>query len=95
MNEDQPTMTAEELAQLDDISRNNVIIQRMVAESLPFDRATYVGIFYAGQVPKPWTHDHEAILPPVFRDENADEVRRAIQALGDAIGVTYTGDVPR
>ncbi len=86
---------SKELANLDEVSAKNVIVRKMLAQSLPFDRTTYISLYYEGVVPTPWTHAHEMRLPPVFRDANAEQVNKAIQGLGDAIGVTYTGDIPR
>lgn len=78
---------------MDDISKNNVIIQRMIKENMTFSRDTYVDIFYDGEIPRPWTDKHEAILPPVFRLDLSEQ-RAALKALSDSIGLAYNGEVP-
>jgi hypothetical protein len=78
---------------MDEISANNVIIQRMIRDGLAFSREVYIDIFYEGQVPKPWTEKHEALLPPVFRLA-LDDQRQALKNLSEAIGLAYNGEVP-
>ena len=85
---------APELEQLDDISRKNAIVQRMIRDNLAFTRDTYIRLRWP-EAPTPWTVDHEKKLPPVFREPNAERVGEALKGLGDAIGVTYTGELPR
>jgi hypothetical protein len=85
----------EKLGALDEVSRNNVIVRQMIEDGLSFNRVTYIDLFYAGKTPKPWTDLHESRLPPIFQDTNTDLIREAIQNLGDAIGVTYTGEIPK
>ena len=80
---------------LDDISQNNAVVQRMVRDKLPFTRETYIELVYGDNVPKPWTHANEKFLPPVFQDPNIERVHEALQGLGDAIGITYTGTIPK
>ena len=89
-------MEKPDLIDLDDISRDNVLIKKMISEDLPFTREQYIVMFYEDEgIPSPWTNAHEDILPPVFRDKQSKQVREAIANLGDAIGVTYTGEIPR
>ncbi|MEM7362962.1 MAG: hypothetical protein AAF525_02995 [Pseudomonadota bacterium] len=84
------------LKDLDDTSRDNVLIQKMISEALPFTREQYIAMFYADEsIPSPWTDVHEGRLPPVFQDKQSEQVREAIANLGEAIGVTYTGEIPR
>tara|TARA_E500000331_G_scaffold355993_1_gene412963 strand:- start:2906 stop:3256 length:351 start_codon:yes stop_codon:yes gene_type:complete len=78
---------------MDDISRENVIIQRMLEEGLPLTREAYIQIFYDGKTPAPWTEKHEAILPPIFR-EDFENQREALKGFGEFIGVTFTGRLP-
>jgi hypothetical protein len=88
-------MDSTKLESLDALSRSNVIIQRMIKEGLPFNRQTYLDIFYAGQIPGPWTFKHESLLPPVFRSEvDTEQQREALQNLNEAIGIAYNGEVP-
>lgn len=78
---------------MDEISKNNVIIQRMIRENLALSRETYLEIFYEGDIPHPWTDKHEAILPPVFRFDLSEQ-REALKSLSESIGLAYNGEVP-
>lgn len=78
---------------MDEISKNNVIIQRMIRENLALSRETYLDIFYEGDIPHPWTDKHEAILPPVFRLDLTAQ-REALKSLSESIGLAYNGEVP-
>ena len=81
------------LEAMDEISRENVIIHRMLEEGLPLTRDAYIQIFYDGEIPSPWTEKHEAIVPPIFR-EDYDSQREALKGFGEFIGVTFTGRLP-
>lgn len=78
---------------VDEISKNNVIIQRMIRENLALSRETYLNIFYEGDIPHPWSDKYEAILPPVFRLDLSAQ-REALQSLSESIGLAYNGEVP-
>ena len=89
-------MDTPDINHLDEISRDNVLVQQMIRKRLPFTREQYIKLFYEGEeMPSPWTDVHEKRLPPVFRDTQSDQVREAITNLGEAIGVTYLGEIPR
>jgi hypothetical protein len=83
------------MLELDDVSVKNVLVQRMIAEQTPFTREVYLKLRYGDDLPKPWTYADEKLLPPVFRDPNTEAIQEALQGLGSAIGVTYTGEIPR
>jgi|TARA_Y100000994_G_scaffold235511_1_gene225248 hypothetical protein len=78
---------------MDDISRENVIIHRMLEEGLPLTRIVYLQIFYDGEIPNPWTEKHEVLLPPIFR-EDFDNQLDALKGFGEFIGVTFSGKIP-
>lgn len=89
-------MTGPRLQDLDDVSRENVLVKRMVNEDLAFTREQYITLFYEDEQPDIWTERHEALLPPVFRREEDNTLaHEALEKLGEAIGVVYTGRIPR
>ncbi len=81
--------------ELDEVKRNNVLVQKMLEEELPFTRETYLALFFGDERPSPWTTEHEGRLPPVFRNHDNDTMHRAIEGLGNAIGIAYNGEIPR
>ncbi|MAV27159.1 MAG: hypothetical protein CMQ05_13765 [Gammaproteobacteria bacterium] len=89
-------MDTPDINEMDEISRDNVLVLKMITQNLPFTREQYIELFYEGEgMPSPWTDVHEKQLPPVFQDPQSDQVREAISNLGEAIGVTYLGEIPR
>ena len=90
-------MDRPELSALYELSRENYLVRQMLEKKLPFTREHYIELFYEGEPPAVWTDRHEALLPPCFRQSASDlsAMHEAIEKLGEAIGVTYTGRVPR
>ncbi|MDA1302599.1 MAG: hypothetical protein O2868_21330 [Proteobacteria bacterium] len=89
-------MTKPRLQDLDGISRENHLVKRMLDEDVAFTREQYIALFYGDAQPDVWTERHESLLPPVFRhEEDNARAHEAIEKLGEAIGVVYTGRIPR
>lgn len=47
------------------------IIEHALRNSLPLDRETYIATCYLDGTPDPWTAEHEAELPKIFRTPNS------------------------
>lgn len=56
------------------------IIEHALRNSLPLDRETYIAACYPDGMPDPWTAEHEAELPKIFRTPNSSRAWRRTPA---------------
>lgn len=49
------------------LSRNDVVLRGMLDSNVPLTREHYIEKAYAGDVPDPWTAEHELELPEPFQ----------------------------
>ena len=49
---------------------SNPILESMVRYGTPLTRENYVAIANAGRPDDAWTHEHEAMLPAIFRSND-------------------------
>lgn len=50
---------------------NDTTIASMLRHGLPLNRHMYISHMYRGEVPEPWTYEHEHEVHPIFRDRDA------------------------
>jgi hypothetical protein len=50
-------------------------LRSMIDKGIPLTRNAYLMGAYGGDMPEPWTHEHEAELPECFRDPAAVRAR--------------------
>ena len=48
---------------------SHAILKGMVKHNIPITRDNYVDIANAGRPDEAWTHEHEAMLPSIFRPD--------------------------
>lgn len=48
---------------------SNPLLEMMVRRNIPLTRDNYVDLANAGRPDEAWTHEHEAMLPAIFRAE--------------------------